>query len=126
MCPLEDQRKKRRYVMEVEDLVKGNQLSRAQKSVTCSKCNKSGHNARTCKGQKAGGAGSAKVKAGGSQTLRNVGGARSAKVKDGIAKVKVGGAGSVKVKDGSAKVKAGGAGSAKVKTGVSKKGKGVP
>ncbi|CAI9300523.1 unnamed protein product [Lactuca saligna] len=109
-------KKRRRSAMEVEDLVKGNQLSRAQKSVTCSKCNKIGHDARTCKGQKAGGAGSAKVKAGGSQTLRNVGGARSAKVKDGIAKVKVGGAVSAKVKDGSAKVKAV----------VSKKGKGVP
>ncbi|CAI9261781.1 unnamed protein product [Lactuca saligna] len=82
-------KKRRRSAMEVEDLVKGNQLSRAQKSVTCSKCNKIGHDARTCKGQKAGGAGSAKVKAGGSQTLRNVGGARSAKVKDGIANVKV-------------------------------------
>ncbi|XP_023755998.1 uncharacterized protein LOC111904468 [Lactuca sativa] len=92
-------KKRRRSAMEVEDLVKGNQLSREQKSVTCSKCNKSGHNARTCKGQKAGGVGSAKVKASGSQTSRNVGGARSAKVKDG---------------------------SAKVKAGVSKKGKGVP
>nr|KAJ0219418.1 hypothetical protein LSAT_V11C300120670 [Lactuca sativa] len=70
-------KKRRRSAMEVEDLVKGNQLSRAQKSVTCSKCNKSGHNARTCKGQKAGGAGSAKVKASG---------AGSAKVNAGVSK----------------------------------------
>nr|KAJ0215111.1 hypothetical protein LSAT_V11C300126000 [Lactuca sativa] len=127
-------KKRRRSAMEVEDLVKGNQLSRAQKSVTCSKCNKNGHNARTCKGQKAGGSqtsrnvggsqtsknvrgvgsakvkvGSEKVKAGGSQTSRNVGGSQTSK--------NVGGAGSAKVKAGSEKVKAG---SEKVKAGGSK------
>ncbi|CAI9289963.1 unnamed protein product [Lactuca saligna] len=117
-------KKRRRSAMEVEDLVKGNQLSRAQKSVTCSKCNKSGHNARTCKGQKAGGSQSSR-NVGGSQTSKIVGGAGSEKVKVGSEKVKAGGsqtsrnvsgAGSAKVKDGSAKVRAS----------VSKKGKGVP
>ena len=74
-------KKRRRSAMEVEDLVKGNQLSRAQKSVTCSKCNKSGHNARTCKGQKADG----------SQTSRNVGGSQSSTnvVGTGSARVKI-------------------------------------
>ncbi|CAI9286511.1 unnamed protein product [Lactuca saligna] len=117
-------KKRRRSAMEVEDLVKGNQLSRAQKSVTCSKCNKSGHNARTCKGQKAGGSQTSR-NVGGSQTSKIVGGAGSEKVKVGSEKVKAGGsqtsrnvsgAGSAKVKDGSAKVRAS----------VSKKGKGVP
>ncbi|CAI9301498.1 unnamed protein product [Lactuca saligna] len=34
----------------VEELEKDNKLSRKSKPVTCSKCHKQGHNARTCKG----------------------------------------------------------------------------
>lgn len=34
----------------VEELVIDNKLSKKSKAVTCSKCHKQGHNARTCKG----------------------------------------------------------------------------
>lgn len=51
--------KKKRKKSDVEDLVKGNSASRKNKSVTCSKCKNIGHNARSCKGQKANGAGKA-------------------------------------------------------------------
>lgn len=44
-------KKRRKSATEKEDMIKGNTVSRAQKTVTCTKCNNKGHNARTCKGQ---------------------------------------------------------------------------
>ncbi|CAI9266386.1 unnamed protein product [Lactuca saligna] len=66
-------KKRRKSAYEIDDMVKGNSASRILQSVTCSKCNNIGHNARSCKGQKAsapsgsggpGGSGKGKGKAG--------------------------------------------------------------
>nr|KAJ0209959.1 hypothetical protein LSAT_V11C400177530 [Lactuca sativa] len=46
-------KKRRKSVVELEDMVKGGRASRKDKSVTCSKCKKLGHNKRSCKGQSA-------------------------------------------------------------------------
>nr|KAJ0186252.1 hypothetical protein LSAT_V11C900478630 [Lactuca sativa] len=46
-------KKRRKSAYEIDDMVKGNSASRILQSVTCSKCNNIGHNARSCKGQKA-------------------------------------------------------------------------
>ncbi|CAI9271636.1 unnamed protein product [Lactuca saligna] len=90
--PIGGPKKKRISAMEVEDLVKGNQLSRAQKNVGGSKTSRNVGGSQTLKNVC--GARSAKVKAGGSQTSRNVGGSQTSK--------NVGGVGSAKVKtDGS-------------------------
>nr|KAJ0202615.1 hypothetical protein LSAT_V11C500271100 [Lactuca sativa] len=45
--------KKKRWksASEKEDMIKGNTVSRAQKTVTCTKCNNKGHNVRTFKRQ---------------------------------------------------------------------------
>lgn len=48
-------KKRKKPTLEVEDIVKGNMVSRAYKSVTCSKCSKIGHNSWGCKGQTDGG-----------------------------------------------------------------------
>lgn len=45
-------KKRRKSAIEIEEMVKGNKVSRAHKSVTCSKCHNVGHNARSCKGQR--------------------------------------------------------------------------
>ncbi|KAI3503301.1 hypothetical protein L1887_31741 [Cichorium endivia] len=45
-------KKRRQSAFEKDDLIKGTTVSRALKSVTCTKCKNSGHNSRTCKGQK--------------------------------------------------------------------------
>lgn len=66
-------KKRRKSAYKIDDMVKGNSASRILQSVTCSKCNNIGHNARSCKGQKAsapsgsggpGGSGKGKGKAG--------------------------------------------------------------
>ncbi|KAL4577821.1 hypothetical protein LXL04_013935 [Taraxacum kok-saghyz] len=44
-------KKRKKSAMELQDMVKGDRVSRSQKSVTCSKCGNIGHNARSCKGQ---------------------------------------------------------------------------
>ena len=43
-------KKRRKSASENEDLIKGNRVSRAQKFVTCAKCNNKVHNARFCNG----------------------------------------------------------------------------
>ncbi|CAI9291532.1 unnamed protein product [Lactuca saligna] len=46
-------KKRKKAAYEIDDMVKGNSASRILQSVTCSKYNNIGHNARSCKGQKA-------------------------------------------------------------------------
>ncbi|CAI9294290.1 unnamed protein product [Lactuca saligna] len=46
-------KKRRKSAVELEDMVKGGRASRKDKSVTCLKCKKLGHNKRSCKGQSA-------------------------------------------------------------------------
>ncbi|CAI9303017.1 unnamed protein product [Lactuca saligna] len=64
--PIGRPKKKRTIsIVEKEDFVRGNTASRAHRSVTCTKCNNVGHNARTCKGQRpivGGGGGQSQVK----------------------------------------------------------------
>nr|KAJ0216526.1 hypothetical protein LSAT_V11C300153300 [Lactuca sativa] len=64
--PIGRPKKKRTIsIVEKEDFVRGNTASRAHRSVTCTKCNNVGHNARTCKGQRpivGGGGGQSRVK----------------------------------------------------------------
>nr|KAJ0187464.1 hypothetical protein LSAT_V11C900468320 [Lactuca sativa] len=64
--PIGRPKKKRTIsIVEKEDFVKGNTTSRAHRSVTCTKCNNVGHNARTCKGKRpivGGGGGQSQVK----------------------------------------------------------------
>ncbi|CAI9262636.1 unnamed protein product [Lactuca saligna] len=65
-CILLRPKKKRSIsIVEKEDFVRGNTASRAHRSVTCTKCNNVGHNAKTCKGQRpiiGGGGGQSQVK----------------------------------------------------------------
>lgn len=64
--PIGRPKKKRTIsIVEKEDFVRGNTASRAHRSVTCTKCNNVGHNARTCKGKRpivGGGGGQSQVK----------------------------------------------------------------
>ncbi|XP_023736423.2 uncharacterized protein LOC111884348 [Lactuca sativa] len=46
-------KKRKKSAVELEDMVKGGRASRKDKSVTCSKCKKLGHNKRNFKGQSA-------------------------------------------------------------------------
>ncbi|KAI3757304.1 hypothetical protein L6452_04838 [Arctium lappa] len=46
-------KKIRKSAEELSQPVKGSKFSKAEKSATCTKCKKSGHNSRTCKGQEA-------------------------------------------------------------------------
>lgn len=46
-------KKRRKSAEELSQPVKGSKLSKAGKTVTCTKCKKNGHNSRTCKGQEA-------------------------------------------------------------------------
>ncbi|KAL6586488.1 hypothetical protein OROMI_001476 [Orobanche minor] len=45
-------KKRTKSALEKEDLIRGNKVSRAHKSVTYTKCKNVGHNSRTCKGQR--------------------------------------------------------------------------
>ncbi|KAL4587840.1 hypothetical protein LXL04_000714 [Taraxacum kok-saghyz] len=66
-------KKRKKSVVELEDLVRGHTASRSFKSVTCSKCKNIGHNSRSCKGQRVDG----------SQSSTGVGVARKRKGQNG-------------------------------------------